>query len=195
MDYNIFELGCPIDKESFDDFTKEEVAVYFKWYTEHIDERIQYLQSYIDLENPLIKLDFSIDSLVPVWEWYEKKIIVEHYTRRELKKQAKKYPDWLREEILSNDTKISIKTLAVCDDLAVYFAEVIRRNNSDRLYWGYYTKPKNRMSVNEPVLLGFVKGIEMNPHDILHTCTLRSSREPDKKRLFDLYHVWMEYIK
>lgn len=29
MDYNIFELGCPIDKESFDDFTKEEVAVYF----------------------------------------------------------------------------------------------------------------------------------------------------------------------
>ena len=97
-----------------------------------------------------------MESLIPVWEWYEKKIVVEHYTRRELKKEAKKYPDWLREEILSDDTKISVNTLAICDDLAIYFAEVIRRNNLEHIYWGYYTKPKNCISVNEPVLLGFV---------------------------------------
>lgn len=195
MDYDIFELECPIKKDSFDVFSKREAELYFKWYTEHIDERIQYLQSYIDLENPAIRLNFSVDSLVPVWEWYEKKIIVEHYTKRELKREAKKYPDWLRDEILSDDTKISVNTLAICDDLAIYFAEVIRKNNPDIIYWGYYTKPKNRMSVNEPVLLGFEKGIEMNPRRILYHCTLSSVEEPEKNMLFDLYHTWMRYIK
>lgn len=65
-DYYIFEQESPVDKDSFDDFSKEEAAIYFKWYTEYIDERIQYLQNYINLENSAIKLDFSVDSLVPV---------------------------------------------------------------------------------------------------------------------------------
>lgn len=195
MDYHIFELESPVKKDSFDDFSKEEAVIYFQWYTENICERIQHLQNYIDLDNPLIKLDFSVASLVSVWEWYEKKIKVEHYKKRELKKEAKKYPDWLREEILSDNTKIAINTLAVCDDLAVYFAEVLRRENADTLYWGYFTKPKNRMSVNEPVLLGFVKEIEMNPRRVLYHCTLQSIRKPDKNILFDLYHTWMKYVE
>lgn len=194
MDYYIFEQESPVDKE-FDNFSKEEAAIYFKWYTEYIDERIQYLQNYINLEDPAIKLDFSVDSLIPVWEWYDKKIIVEHYTKRELKRKAKEYPEWLRDEILSNDTKIGINTLAICDDLAIYFAEVVRRNNSEKIYWGYYTKPKNRNSVNEPVLLGFVKGIEMAPRQIMHVCTLSQIEMPEKNMLFDLYHIWMEDIQ
>lgn len=81
------------------------------------------------------------------------------------------------------------------EEAAIYFAEVIRRNNANILHWGYFTKPKSRMSVNEPVLLGFVKGMDMNPHRIVYNCTLDSIREPEKNRLFDLYHVWMEYVE
>ena len=195
MDYPIFESEAPIQKDRFDNFTKEEVELYFNWCTGHIDERIEYLEKYIQRDDILIKLDFSVESLIPVWEWYEKKIVVEHYTRRELKKEAKKYPDWLREEILSDDTKISVNTLAICDDLAIYFAEVIRRNNLEHIYWGYYTKPKNRMSVNEPVLLGFVKDMEMNPRRIVYNCTLCSTEKKDKEMLINLYYTWIKYIE
>ena len=37
-------------------------------------------------------------------------------------------------EIMSDDTKIADETLAICSDLAIYFAEVLRRNKSDILY-------------------------------------------------------------
>ena len=195
MDYNIFELESPVNKESFDEFTKEDVVKYFKWYIDHIDERIEYLQNHIKVEDPIIRLDYTVGSLVSVWKWYEKKIEVEHYTLRELRKEAKKYPDWLREEIMSDDTKISAKTLAICSDLAMYFAEVIRRNISDIVYWGYYTKPKNRMSVNEPVLLGFMNGMELNPRRVMFHCTLCSIEKPDENMLVDLYHTWISYIK
>lgn len=195
MDYPIFELESPIRKDSFDDFTKDEAELYFKWYTEHICERIKHLEEYIRMDDILAKLDFSVASLIPIWDWYESRIEIEHYTLRELKKKAKDYPEWLRREILSDDTKISLKTLAICSDLAIYFAEVIRRNNTEHIYWGYYTKPKNRMSVNEPVLLGFANNIEMNPRRILYNCTLESTEKAEKKMLLNLYYTWMKYIK
>lgn len=145
VDYQIFELESPIQKDSF-----------------------EYLGEYIQRDD---------------------------YTLRELKKKAKDYPEWLREEILSDDTKISLKTLAICSDLAMYFAEVIRRNNMEHIYWGYYTKPKNRMSVNEPALLGFSHNIEMNPRRILYNCTLQSAERSEKQMLLNLYYTWMKYIK
>ena len=194
MDYKIFELESPIDKDSFDEFTKKEASIYFEWYMNSIDKRIKYLENYINAGGNSIVMDYGVDSLVSVWGWYEKTIKVEHFTQIELKKEAMKYPDWLRDEIMSDDTKIADETLAICSDLAIYFAEVLRRNKSDILYWGYYTKPKNRMSVNEPVLLGFVKGTELDPRRVLYNCTLHSIEKSDENMLKDLYYIWMSYV-
>ena len=48
MNYKIFLLESPIDKDSFDEFTKKEASIYFEWYMNSIDKRIKYLANYIN---------------------------------------------------------------------------------------------------------------------------------------------------
>ena len=50
------------------------------------------------------------------------------------------------------------------------------------------------MSVNEPVLLGFVKGKELDPRRVLYNCTLHSIEKSDENMLKDLYFIWMSYV-
>ena len=50
------------------------------------------------------------------------------------------------------------------------------------------------MSVNEPVLLGFVKGTELDPRRVLYNCTLHSIEKSDENMLKDLYYIWMSYV-
>lgn len=193
IDYKIWEMNCPVSKDSFEEFTKKEAEIYFHWYVGHIDERMEYLQQYILSKDTSVNFDFSVPSLIPVWAWYEKEIVVEHYTKRELKRQAKKYPKWIREEILSDDRKISLNTRAICLDMAIYFAEVFRRNNEDWVSWGFVTKPKSYISVNRPVLTGFNKGEHLDPTLLLQNCTLKAMDQKEKNMLYDLYHIWLKY--
>ena len=65
----------------------------------------------------------------------------------------------------------------------------------DRCFkWGYFTKPKNRFSVNEPVLLGFKDNDDLNPRLIVENCTRKSAKEKMDDRLLKIYNTWMKYI-
>lgn len=192
IDYKIWEMNCPVSRDSFEEFTKKEAEIYFHWYVGHIGERMEYLKQYILSKDTSVNFDFSVQSLIPVWAWYEKEIVVEHYAKRELKRQAKKYPKWIRKEILSDDRKISLNTRAICSDMAIYFAEVFRRNNEDWVSWGFVTKPKSYISVNRPVLTGF-KVDYLDPTLLLQNCTLKAMDQKEKNMLYDLYHIWLEY--
>lgn len=68
------------------------------------------------------------------------------------------------------------------------------RNNTGKVYWGYFTKPKNRMSVKRPVLLGFKADKALDPRLIVVNCTGRSSEEFQKTRLYELYKTWLGFI-
>lgn len=98
------------------------------------------------------------------------------------------------DERLYSKRELSIKTMAYVLDIAMYFAEVMIRNTDGKVQWGYFTKPKNRMSVNEPVLLGFKYGDDLNPRHIIKNCALRSGEERQPERIFNIYNVWMEYL-
>ena len=76
MDYKIFLLESPIDKDNFDEFTKKEASIYFEWYMNSIDKRIKYLANYINAGGNSIVMDYGVDSLVSVWRWYERTIKV-----------------------------------------------------------------------------------------------------------------------
>lgn len=194
MKYIAAESQSPIEKGDFLTFTKKEAETYFNWYVEHIDERIEYLMEYIRSQGESIKLDFSVNSLVEIWNWYVKQIKVERYTQDELEEMAKEYPEWIREEIMSDDRKLSYETLAICGDVAIYFAEVIRRHNENDISWGFFTRPKNMYSVNEPVLLGFIGNQNLNPRGTVYHCTLHYIDDEKRFNLYEMYRVWEEDI-
>jgi len=179
----------------FVSFTKKEAKIYFDWYMEQIDDRLEYLQQYIHSQGQSMELDFSVNSLTAVWDWYVKQITVEKYTRKELEEITQNYPEWIHKSIVSDDTKFSDKTLAICSDVAIYFAEVIRRNHEDYVSWGFFTGRKTYDSVNEPVLLGFIGNQNLNPWRIVFICTCHYIEGDRSFNLYHIYEVWKNDIK
>ncbi len=75
---------------------------------------------------------------------------------------------------------------------SIYFAEVVIKNSNGKIYWAFHTKPKNSESLNEPVLVGFLDDVYLNPRKIVEVLTRRSHREKDEYRLLNIYNVWKE---
>lgn len=195
MEYIAAEAESPIEKGDFLSFTKREAEIYFNWYIEHIDERIEYLCEYVHSQGQSIELDFSVNSIIEIWDWYVKQIKIERYTRSELEEIAKEYPQWIREEIISDDIKLSYETLAICSDVAIYFAEVFRRQNENDISWGFFTKPKKQYSVNEPVLLGFIGNDCLNSRRTVYHCTLHYIDCEKRFTLYEMYKVWKKKVE
>lgn len=192
MEYEL--MMPPVDaKLPFEEFSKKQAKEYFQWHMEQIEHRISVLEQYIKKESGEMVFDYSPESLIPLWDWYEGHIVVENKTQEEYQREILSYPEWMKEYI--STTKISImETMKFGADVAIYFAEVVRKNSNGKITWGYYTRPKNADSVNRPVLIGFKSGMDMNPQTIMYNCTLKSAEKREKMRLFDAYNVWQQYI-
>ncbi|MCL2858774.1 MAG: hypothetical protein FWF42_03690 [Streptococcaceae bacterium] len=206
IDYRL--MVPPIEFNDYKDLNKKEAEIYFQWYISEIDKRISQLEKIVHVDDNSIQFDFSPESLIPLWGWYEGKIMLEKKTKEEMEQEIlfhseyvkkfneRKTPKEIRLIVLESfgieDTKISIQTLALCMDIAIYFAETVRKNNCEKIHWGYVTKPKNHASINEPVLLGFNGGVDLDPRHIIHVCTLRSIDEKNNNELYDTYNIWID---
>ena len=188
-----YELDIsPYARIPFDEFSREQAKEYFEWHMSRLDHRIQVLEQYVRWEGFEIAFDYSPESLILLWEWYEGHIVLEKKSWKEYLRELRQYPKWMRDEI--SRTKISMmKTMKFGSDIALYFAESICRNSDGKISWGYFTG-KKLASVNRPVLMGFMKKMYMDPQTIIYTCTLCSAEEKDKNILFDTYNVWQKYI-
>lgn len=190
MSYELLKL--PFEFESFDKLNKKQTQEFFDWYVGEIDNRISLLIHAMSEDGVNDVLDYSIESLIPLWRWFETKISFRKRSKIEVLREIIIFPEWMKEYISKED--LSFETMAYVSDIAMYFAEVMIRNTDGKVQWGYFTKPKNRMSVNEPVLLGFKDGVELNSRRIVNNCARCSSREKQPERLFNIYNVWMEYL-
>ena len=155
--------------------------------------RIEMLEEYVHNAGVDIDFDYSPESLIPLWRWYETIIVSEKKTEEEIKAEKMKMPEWLYSQI--SEEKISMNTLKFGMDIAIYFAEVMIRNSDGKLHWGYVTKPKNYINVNRPVVSGFKAGKELDPSRVVYILTLSSEEEKNEKRLYDRYYVWQKNIE
>lgn len=126
-----------------------------------------------------------------MYRWYENKIMLEEKEPEELEKERKETPADLHEFIKTE--RLPYETIGICVDIAAYFAETLIKNNPEKLKWGYFTKPKNKMDVNRPVVLGF-SNKHLNPIRIVYNCTWHSVKSLNGKRLYEMYNIWMEFI-
>lgn len=189
MEYIMMEIPCGMF--SNEKISQIEVRKNFEYYISQSNDRIDYLYSYIKNTGTNIEFDYSPNSLINLWKWYETQIKVVEKTEEELKSQISQYPDWMKDFV--SKEKISENTLKIALDVSFYFAEVIIRNNY-KIKWGYFTSPKSRVSVNQPILLGFANDIDLNPRTIVLNCTRKSIRKNDEGILFNMYNTWMLYM-
>lgn len=179
----------PFSHCEFSEMTKKEAQLYFEWFVSQVGHRISILNNYIVNDGGNLVLDYSIESLIPLWRWYEGKIQTVLKDDEDYRKEIERHPVWMKQYI--SQTTISNETLKIGLDVSMYFAEVIIRNSAGKIKWGYFCKPKKRISVNEPTLLGFEGGEDLNPRLIILNCTRKSSKEANERRLYDMYNIWM----
>lgn len=186
-------MRFPFEFNSFRDLTKTQTSQFFEWYVGQSASRITQLYQYAQSTNgTALSQDYTPQSLTDLWEWFEPQIAMVEKTAEEYQGELEKFPSWLHNSIPKET--MSAKTLALVTDISFYFAETFIRNNPTT-HWGYFTKPKNEVSVNIPVLMGFRAKMKLDPRRIVHTCASKSAETRDKNRLFDLYHAWLDYIE
>ncbi len=189
--YDYVPLVPPIQKSPID-FTHSETEAYFAWFTGHIDERAEYLRNRVarDLQIPVDGLNFSIESLKPVWKWF---LDIADYDKR----LARKFHS--ADAFTLVKSPLSVNSLCAIRDIGMYVGKMFT-TRYPCLSWTVKTKPKNYISVNEPLLVGFVDDDpsypkpfypDFEPCGVVYTLALglfdQTAREDD------LYDVCMKF--
>lgn len=182
----------PFKQKAFFEMNKSEAKQYFDWYMEEKSKRILILSNFIKSEGFNIPLDFTVKSLDSIWQWYITKIKYREKSKSEIKNEVNRFPEWML-DFITKET-ISYETWMYGMDVAIYFAEVFIHNSEGKIEWGYFTKPKNRIGVNQPTLLGFKYDKDLNPRTIVANCTRTFAKENSLTMLSDIYRVWKEWV-
>ena len=183
----------PFRIDKFTNLTPKEAKQHFEWFIEEIPNRIEYLKELLRDDGIGDILDYTPESLIPLWDWYEGKIRIEKKSKEKYEEELAETPEWVHPYIQDED--LSIDTLKYCMDVSIYFAEVMIRNNSPKITWGYFTKPKNHVSINRPTLFGFKANTSLDTYLVVTNISRKSSREKCRTRLYDIYCVWLKYIE
>ena len=186
-------IVVPFAFRPFESFNKKQAEEFFNWYVAQSMTRIDCLCDYIrSTGEKAFSCDYTPESLIDLWAWFEPEITMVQMKEEDYQAELEAAPEWVRASISKEE--FSYKTLGLITDISFYFAETFLRNNPS-IRWGYFTKPKNEVSVNKPVLMGFRCSIKLDPRQIVDVCARRSYRQRDKNQLFDAYQVWLEDIE
>ena len=175
---------------------KKQTKQYFDWFLTQIDTRIEILQGYIDkTSTKKIVLDKSPESLIDLWEWFEDKIEEVKLTDEEIEKMLEGKSRFERDVLKDVNTKLSTLTLALALDISTYFGETMIHNNP-AIYWGYKTKPKKLVGVNQPMLLGFEHDeLSLEQRNAVMVCVYRSLEKKNKMELYETYEINERHVK
>lgn len=185
------KLVFPEYFDEFETLKPKEVKPFFDWYVSQSEERISYLEAYYEADTGKKEVfDFSPASLVEIWSWYLGKMVKVPKTAEQIEYEKSLEPDFAQDDVL--DYEFSAETEALMLDISYYFAETIMRNHP-QIHWSYFTKPKNRVSVKSPVLMGLrYEKDDLDPRLIVWVCSLRCAEEADENILYDTYSYWEE---
>lgn len=160
---NYNPLVFPLNKPPYE-YTMREAKQYFNWYMEHLDERCEYLRQTVSSQLPINieSLDFSFQSLVPLWRWFlsvaevttwENPILDEIRNNSSLSDDKRRF---FLDVHSSNNRHLSTFTEYVIRDIGMYVGKVFTIAYPNHITWSFIHKPKNHIHVNQPGLIGFL---------------------------------------
>ncbi|RXQ96290.1 hypothetical protein EO244_05515 [Ancylomarina salipaludis] len=127
MGYEIFE---PQVKAPLHTLARAEAKRHFNLHLSSIGERIKELEKLMNSVN--IELDFTIDSIVKIDNWF---------------------PDIIEPNPQKNNEPNG-KSFSICNDLGMYLGEILKKE-SEWIKWELNTLRKSDISYHRPVLTNF----------------------------------------
>lgn len=165
-------MAPPFEMKPFEEMNKKEAKQHFDWYISQIPERIEVLK---ELTEHKISLDYSKESLIPLFDWYLSQVTIYKLSDKEIEAELedlRQYPDFVykdeKESLLANPVEFKKEDYALAIDIAIYYAETIIKNYP-QVKWTFFTKPKSFVYLNEPILSNGDNEIfyERNPRILL----------------------------
>ena len=190
--------GYPIMEPPFlsfpiEEMKKKQVEQHFNWYMAQIEGRIKQLNEFINLENKELVLDKTPESLIDLWEWFQGHIEYEDKTEEEINKSCEGQPEWFQEILRKSTKKMTLLTMALAEDIAIYFSETMIHNHP-QVHWGYLMKPKKLDGAKLPILLGFECNLSANPRNLVSVCIYKSTEKKNKYELYETYNIWVSHV-
>lgn len=198
IEYEMDFSPTGIDYDSWDKRTADK---YFKWYMQQLPVRTEYLRKRVadDLQMELSRLDYSPQSLIPVWDWYILTAIIEQTPKKEIRKMRQSPFYALVGESAVNTEQMSLNSILIQRDIGMYLARVMLQE-SPALKWMFEhdapsKKIKNVFNIR-PVLTGFVGENHPYSFEPIHMVGVQgvSVLEGNAKKQ-DLYDLFIQYSK
>ena len=184
-------VNPPLEKD-FYSLSKEEALSYFDWFIGVIPERVELLRKACKSDGVGDILDYTPESLVPLWRWYLGDVQIVPISQEKHEAQLAAAPDYLKENVRRYEIAGGYRLIAW--DISIYFAECMLRA-CPTLRWGVVFKPKNYIHLNMPVLVGFEHDQDMNTHYLvsIQMHGIISKRTDEGKRLH-LFNIWKNKV-
>jgi hypothetical protein len=172
----------PVAIDDYSKLSKKLAETHFNWFISQVPSRIDQLKEFTR-----IGLDFNPDSLIELWKWFINHVEINEKSDEEIERELAG-TEWLRNFVSTR--KVSLLYQAVALDIAIYFGELIKKNNP-KVDWGIIFTPKSFASVNRPVLRGF----KIDSMDVIRITSNQVSAllngEHNSKKLYEIYNVWV----
>jgi len=150
-----YDLLVPPLGFDFASMTPKQTRENFEWFISKIPERMDYFRNRCasDLNIPMEILDYSPDSLIPVWRWFLKIARIEKTPKDEVAEMERKVghlgEHWIIRE------RLTVVSQFILRDIGMYLGETFIKTYIS-IHWDFFMKPKNEVSAKRPVLFGFV---------------------------------------
>ncbi len=190
-----------IDREELPDKRYNEMGfseaeTLLEWLRRNCDIRIANLQILIDGTSRVhFSLDFSTKSLLSLGKWLKETIETRPISEAEVLEITSEMPEWVKDAMDIPTTRLTEKSISISFDVAIYFALVLLRNNSE-LKCSVHKGSKLDVNHNQPAVLGF-KYSPFNPYQVIATGAVPGIADGSDStdRLFELYSIWSEMIE
>ncbi|MEI6811104.1 MAG: hypothetical protein WCK60_03605 [Candidatus Nomurabacteria bacterium] len=135
-------------------FSKEEAKEYYKWFISIKSERLQILVREVQKMYPKWELDYTRNSLIKLYEWFERKVMYRNMNEEEkeqIKNQIAKTP-LLVGVIDIPETTFTDETVSICFDISVYLGDALIFNVNGTK-WTQKINSTNNIDYAQPLIV------------------------------------------
>lgn len=191
--YSLVKIPSFANK-SFFEFTKAEAKEYLRWFLSIKDERVSVLEANIKQIYPEWKADYTIESLVILYGWFEKQVgyrsIIEE-EKKEFDSQISKTPLFV-EVIAMPQSTFTDETVSVCFDSAIYIGEMVIKSIHG-VKWLQKLSSTNYIDYAQPLIGKKESKILINTRRIIEFTAMQILNKNDEKLTFEMiYKSWFK---
>ncbi len=183
----------PFANKDIYSFSKEEAKEYYKWFTNVKNERLQILESEVQRMYPKWKLDYTRNSLITLYEWFEKKVMYRNINdeeKEEIKNQISQTPLFVGVIEVPKIT-FTEETVSICFDIGIYFGDVFVKNQTG-IKWIQKINSTSYIDYAQPLISTKFSKIPINTRRVAENMARSILEKKEKRKSFlELFDKWI----